>query len=120
MQKLMLLSLASLALSACGLINLPVTPLTLAGCWEGSSSLQTTTARLQIRGDDKPDFFLIDGKFTGLINSDFKDYPVKFEDDELKPQGAAQLIPARIRVEDGRLILTSLVPPTSFTLSRCK
>ena len=116
----MLLGLGVLALNACALINLPVTPLTLAGCWEGKSSLETTTARIQIRGDNKPDFFLIDGEFKGLLSNTFKDYPVKLEDNELKPQGAAQLIPARIRVEDGRLVLTSILPPTSFTLNRCK
>ena len=87
MRKTLTLSLAAISLSACSLINLPVTPATLAGCWEGKSSLETTTARIQIRNDNRADYFKIDGKFSGLINSDFKDYPVKLEDNELKPQG---------------------------------
>ncbi len=120
MHKKILLGFSVLFLNACALFNLPVTPATLSGCWEGKSSLETTTARIQIRSDNKADFFLIDGEFKGLLSNTFKDYPVKLEDNELKPQGSAQLIPARIRVEDGRLILTSLLPPTSFTLNRCK
>jgi hypothetical protein len=107
-------------LSACELINLPVTPLTLAGCWEGTSSLETIDARFDIRADEEPEHFVIDGNFSGLIDFDFQDYRVKLEGDELKPQGMSRLAPVTLRADNGRLIVTSLVPPTSFTMSRCR
>ena len=113
------LGLLALLLSSCQLVNLPITPMTLAGCWEGTSSLETIDARFDIRADDEPDTFIIDGSFSGLIDNDFKDYRVRFEGDQLKPRGSSALIPARIRVDNGRLVVSSLVPPTSFTMSRC-
>ena len=106
-------------LSACQFVNVPVTPMTLSGCWEGTSSLETIDARFDIRADDTPDDFIIDGTFNGLIDTEFSDYKVRFEDDELKARGASQLVPVRIRVDNARLVVTSLVPPTSFTMSRC-
>lgn len=109
----------SLGLSACQFVNIPVTPWTVSGCWEGKSSGETMEARLMIRPDQKDDHFLIDGELTGLIDTEFKDYPVLFEDDELKAQGLASLMPVKIRADNGRLIVSSLIPPTTFTLSRC-
>lgn len=113
------LALLALALSSCQLVNVPVTPMTLAGCWEGTSSLETIDARFNIRGDEEPDEFIIDGSFSGLIDNDFEDYKVRFEDDELKARGSSALVPVKIRVDNGRLVVSSLIPPTSFTMSRC-
>lgn len=113
------LGLMALLLSSCQFINVPVTPMTLAGCWEGTSSLETIDARFDIRGDDQPDDFIIDGSFSGLIDSDFKDYKVRFEDGEIKARGSSRAIPAKIRVDDDKLVVSFIVPPTSFTMSRC-
>lgn len=117
--KKILLALCALGLSACQFVNVPVTPMTLSGCWEGSSSLDTIDARFDIRADEEPNDFIIDGSFNGLIDTDFEDYKVTLEDDELKARGASRLVPVRIRVDNARLIVSSLIPPTSFTMSRC-
>jgi hypothetical protein len=113
------LGLLALLLSSCQFINVPVTPMTLAGCWEGTSSLETIDARFDIRADKEPDDFIIDGSFNGLIDTDFKDYKVRFEEDQLKARGSSALVPVKIRVDNGRLVVSSLIPPTSFTMSRC-
>ena len=114
------LALLSLCVSSCQFINVPVTPMTLAGCWEGTSSLETIDARFDIRGDEEPNEFIIDGNFKGLIDSKFEDYKVRLEDNELKARGSSRLIPVKIRVDNDRLVLSSLIPPTSFSMSRCK
>lgn len=117
--KKILLAFCALGLSACQFVNVPVTPMTLSGCWEGSSSLETIDARFDIRADEEPNDFIIDGSFNGLIDTDFKDYKVTLTDDELKARGTSKLVPVKIRVDNARLIVSSLIPPTTFTMSRC-
>lgn len=118
-----LLATGFTTLTACGTgglgVSVPITPYTVAGCWEGESARETIDARIHIRPDREADEFLIDGKFSGLINHDFDDYKVTYSDDELKPRDESRWFPSKLRVDDNRLILTTVVPPTSFNLKRC-
>ncbi len=110
----------SSGLTACqqAIANLPITPLTLAGCWKGVSD-DNRTIRFDIAPASGDKQFSIDGSVSGLLGYNFNDYKVKLEDNELKPQNGNPRF-SLISVGDAKLTVRSLLPPITAELKRCQ
>lgn len=120
MLKKLAVAIAFVTLSSCDFVTIPVTELTLPGCWEGKSGgLGAIEAKFDIKPDENPQDYIIDGQFSGLIDFNFDNYTVTLEGDQLKPRGSSQLLPARIVFDEDRLNVTSTVPPATFSMKRC-
>lgn len=114
------LAIGSSGLAACQQLaaNLPVTPLTLAGCWKGVSE-DNRTIRFDIESTGGDNQFSIDGSVSGLLGYSFDNYKVKLQDNELKPQAGNPRF-SLISVGDAKLTVRSLLPPIMAELKRCQ
>ncbi len=119
------LSLVTLAagfalLSACVAPGAPVTPETLAGCWEGSAFANAASAKVDIKSTDEPDRFVVDGNVEGFGQSlPLSNIRVSFEDGELKPESTAQAALVKLEVKGDVITVSSPQAPLTMDLRRC-
>lgn len=113
--------LGLLALSACVAPGAVVTPQTLPGCWEGSAFANAATAKVNITATEDVDVYEVNGSASGLGQSlPITNIKVKYENNELKPQGAvAQALPLKLKVEGDKIVASSDQFPVSMELKRC-
>lgn len=118
-------AVAGLLLAACTVPILPLTPETLAGCWQGEIPLVGATAQVQIAQTDTPSRFSVNGdaKFGGNnypIQNVMVDYDLATG--ELKPAnlpGQVQNVPIKLKVDGGEIRATATGTPFSISLKRC-
>lgn len=113
-------ALGFLALSACVAPGAVVTPQTLPGCWEGSALANVASARVEITATEEVDVYEVNGSASGFGQElPITDIKVKYENNELKPQGIGQALPLKLKVEGDKIVASSDQFPVSMELKRC-
>ena len=107
-------------LSSCTAPGAVVTPQTLAGCWEGSAFGNVASAKVDVKETDETNVFTVDGNASGLGQElPISNIRVKLENDELKPEGAASVLPLTLKVEGDKIVASSPQFPVTMELKRC-
>lgn len=114
------MALALFSLSACVAPGAVVTPQSLPGCWEGSAFANAASAKVEITATDETDVYNVDGTATGLGQTlPLNNIKVKYEDNQLKPQGVGQVVPLKLSVEGDKIVASSDQFPVTMELKRC-
>lgn len=113
-------ALGLISLSACVAPGAVVTPQTLPGCWEGSALANVASAKVEITTTEETDVYEVNGTASGFGQSlPLNNIKVKYENNELKPQGIGQAVPLKLRVEGDKIVASSDQFPVSMELKRC-
>lgn len=110
----------TLFVSACTAPTMPLTPETLAGCYEGDALFGAVTAKVDVKATDDPRSFIVDGEASGAGQTlPINNQRVTLTDqNELEVEGSANL-PFQMKVDGSEIRVTSESFPVSLTLRRC-
>ncbi len=112
----------ALLLAACSGPVLPITPDTLAGCWEGDALFGAASARVNIAKGTGVNTYTVNGSAKAAGNTvPLNNILIEYDQasGELKPSGVSVNIPFKLKVDGSVIRATATGTPLSMDLKRC-